>query len=301
MNTTVPVSIRADHEIRELLTSLAGVPHEASQVDDHAAADLLLARAVWSRLTEPGDGLAGVLVAALGPLTALDLVASGASPHAIRAEALTHGTDEMLPTPNELATALQRWRPRLDRDATVNDLRVAASARMTLLTPEHADWPERLADLGVHMPHALWVRGNPRALARAGLAVVGARACTSYGSQVTAEFTSLACAAGFTIISGAAYGVDAVAHRTALAADQQTVAVLAGGAERPYPAAHDQLIDRIADQGAVCSEVVPGTAPTRWRFLQRNRLISALAQAVLVTEAGVRSGTLNTAGHPARV
>lgn len=172
---------------------------------------------------------------------------------------------------------------------------------MRLLIPEDPDWPEALNDLGPHVPHALWVRGDPTLLSRASLAAVGARACTGYGSQATAELAGEACAAGFAIVSGAAYGVDAVAHRTALTMEAPTIAVLAGGADRPYPASHDQLIGRIAQQGAVCSELVPGSAPTRWRFLQRNRLIASLARAILVTEAGVRSGTLNTAGHGAEM
>src|SRR5690606_16074775 len=88
---------------------------------------------------------------------------------------------------------------------------------------------------------------------------------------------------------------------TALAAGVSTIAVVAGGADRPYPAAHTQLLDRISEHGAICSEMVPGSAPTRWRFLMRNRLIAALAQATLVTEAGARSGSLNTAGHAAEI
>ncbi|MFC5338571.1 DNA-processing protein DprA [Leucobacter denitrificans] len=183
----------------------------------------------------------------------------------------------------------------------MDDLRIATTLGMRLLVPEDPDWPEALNDLGAHTPHMLWVRGEPRLLSQPSLAVVGARACTGYGSQITAELTGDACAAGFSVVSGAAYGVDAVAHRTALAVEAPTIAVLAGGADRPYPASHDQLISRIAELGAVCSELVPGTAPTRWRFLQRNRLIAALSRAILVTEAGTRSGTLNTAGHGAEI
>lgn len=150
-------------------------------------------------------------------------------------------------------------------------------------------------------PILLWVDGDPAALSQFSLAVVGARACTGYGSHVTAEFTDAACQSGAAIVSGAAYGVDAVAHRVALAAGATTVAVVAGGVDRVYPAAHAGLYERIGASGAVCSEMVPGTSPTRWRFLQRNRIIAALAQATLVTEAGARSGSLNTAGHSAEI
>ncbi len=99
---------------------------------------------------------------------------------------------------------------------------------------------------------------------------------------------------GFAVVSGAAFGIDAAAHRGALAEDGETVAVLAGGVERPYPAAHERLIARIAETGAVVSEVAPGCAPTRSRFLLRNRLIAALSQGTVVVEAGYRSGALST-------
>jgi len=109
------------------------------------------------------------------------------------------------------------------------------------------------------------------------------------------------CQAGVAIVSGAAYGIDAVAHRAALASQAPTIAVLAGGVDRAYPAAHDSLLTRIAQEGLVCSEMIPGSAPTRWRFRMRNRIIAALSDATLVTEAGVRSGTINTAGHAAEL
>lgn len=309
MNTTLHSEsrIRADAEITRLLEEVSPDTLDGTSAST-ARADELLARVVWSRLSEPGDAVAGALIAGLGIVTALDLVASGSSAKSILATANRTqisdgdlvGVGE-LPSPSQLAASLQRWRPRLDRKATLDDLRAAASAQAQLVTPEESVWPASLADLGNHAPHALWVRGNREALNSSGLAVVGARACTSYGGQVTAELTAVACEAGLTIVSGAAYGVDAVAHRTALACGGSTVAVVAGGVDRPYPAAHDSLLARIASEGAVCSEMVPGSAPTRWRFLMRNRLIAALSGAVLVTEAGMRSGTLNTAGHGAEL
>ena len=104
---------------------------------------------------------------------------------------------------------------------------------------------------------------------------------------------------GVSIVSGAAYGIDGAAHRAALTAGGTTIALLAGGADRAYPAGHGELIDRIAASGAVVSEAPCGTTPTKWRFLQRNRLIAALADATVVVEAGWRSGSLNTAAHAA--
>lgn len=300
--------IRADREIIPLLEAISADELEGTRTlgppeteVPHTRADELLARAVWSRLTEPGDSVAGAVIATLGALTALDLVASGSSAREFFQALDAHASEHALPTQQQLGASLKRWWPRLDRNATLDDLRAAASAGARLLTPESAAWPGMLDDLGTHAPHALWVRGSLRLLGENSLAVVGARACTSYGTQVTADLTAEACGVGLSIVSGAAYGVDAAAHRTALALDSPTVAVLAGGVDRAYPASHDQLLSRITAQGTVCSELVPGSAPTRWRFLQRNRLISSLASAVLVTEAGVRSGTINTAGHAAEL
>jgi DNA processing protein len=102
---------------------------------------------------------------------------------------------------------------------------------------------------------------------------------------------------GYTVVSGGAYGIDGMAHRATLACGGSTVAVLAGGIDQLYPAGHDELLRRIIAAGAVVSEVSPGGAPTRWRFLQRNRLIAAIAGGTVVVEAGYRSGSLNTATH----
>lgn len=102
---------------------------------------------------------------------------------------------------------------------------------------------------------------------------------------------------GYAIVSGAAYGIDGMAHRAALASKGTTIAFLAGGVDRFYPSGHDALLTRIVEQGAVISELPPGSPPTKWRFLQRNRLIAAASLATVVVEAGSRSGSLNTANH----
>lgn len=132
---------------------------------------------------------------------------------------------------------------------------------------------------------------------RGEIAIVGARAATGYGEHVTVEVSSGLVDRGFAIVSGGAYGIDGTAHRAALASRGITVAVLAGGLDRFYPAGHEQLLARIVDRGVVVAEVPPGTTPTRWRFLLRNRLIAALSNATVVVEAGWRSGSLNTANH----
>jgi DNA processing protein len=125
--------------------------------------------------------------------------------------------------------------------------------------------------------------------------VVGSRSATTYGASVAGDLAAGLARAGQTVVSGAAHGIDQAAHRAALATRGPTVAVLACGADRVYPAAHERLLAYIADVGVIVSEAPIGGAPTRIRFLARNRLIAALSQGTVVVEAAVRSGALNTA------
>ena len=265
--------------------ALAGVSNVAS-LDDAAVLDRY-ARTVWSAVAEPGDGVAGRLVAALGPVDAL-ASATGAAPSA------RHGLSG-----GELDEGRKRWSPRLASAGLGDGVRIAAASGIRLVVPDDPEWPEQLDDLGPHAPFCLWVRGDVATLARLrpSVAIVGARASTSYGDHVAMELAADLGGSGIPIVSGAAYGIDGAAHRAALTVGGTTVALLAGGADRAYPAGHSGLIDRIARDGAVVSEVPCGSMPTKWRFLQRNRLIAALADATVVVEAGWRSGSLNTAGH----
>ncbi|MCK3771235.1 DNA-protecting protein DprA, partial [Microbacterium aerolatum] len=243
------------------------------------------ARAAWSIITEPGDGHAGALVQQLGHVAALAAL-----------EGKRADLDKIVPG---LAAQAQRWMPRLRTDAIATALRKAEDNGIRLVDP--ATVPG-LADLGPHTPHVLWVRGDIDALgAERRLAIAGARAATSYGESVCADITGDVVAAGVTVHSGGAYGIDGAAHRAALMSDGATVAWLAGGVDRMYPIGHAQLADRIASSAgsALVSEVAPGSSPTRWRFLSRNRLLAAATQATVIVEAGFRSGSLNTAGHAA--
>jgi len=255
--------------------------------------DVRAARLVWSALAEPGDSVAGSLVAALGAVDALRTVERAA------AGGLMPGVPGV--EPRELAVQLERWRPRLGARLLTAVAHEAARAGLTLLAPEGAVWPERLADLGAHAPVALWVRGDAAALGALdrSVALVGARASTAYGEHVAGMLAGDLAGEGVAVVSGGAYGIDGVAHRAALGAGGLTVAFVAGGADRVYPAGHAHLFARIAERGAIVGEVAPGGTPTKWRFLQRNRLIAAVSAATVVVEAGRRSGSLNTAGHAA--
>ena len=183
--------------------------------------------------------------------------------------------------------------PELDLD----DLAHAADRQgVRVLVPGDEGWPlgvDRLAD----PPYALFVRGDPdlAGLVERGVAIVGSRAATEYGMRVAADLAEGLASRGWTVISGAAYGIDSAAHRACLAAGGATVAVLACGADRAYPAVHRGLLDEIARTAAVVSEVPVGAAPYRSRFLARNRIIATLARATVVVEASLRSGSLTTA------
>jgi DNA processing protein len=177
------------------------------------------------------------------------------------------------------------------------------------ICPGDAEWPVCLDALdapgaaptatAVGAPFGLWVLGSGElaALAERAVALVGSRAATPYGTHMAHELAAGLAEAGWTVVSGAALGIDAAAHRGALAGAGPTVAVLAGGCDLPYPRAHADLLGEIAHSGAIVSEAPPGTPHFRRRFLARNRLIAGLARGTVLVEAGLRSGSANTARH----
>ena len=150
----------------------------------------------------------------------------------------------------------------------------------------------------IHDPPAqLYVRGegDSELLGRPAVALVGARACSSYGRSVARSLARDLAAAGLVVVSGMARGIDGEAHRGALDGSGATVAVLGCGIDRDYPAAHMELARRIGDSGLVISEYEPGIEPAPWRFPARNRIIAGLCSATVVVEARERSGALITA------
>ncbi|MDR1293532.1 MAG: DNA-protecting protein DprA, partial [Bifidobacteriaceae bacterium] len=166
---------------------------------------------------------------------------------------------------------------RLDMDEL---RRSARSSGLRFVIPGDPEWPERLGDLGraevvrrlSGVPLGLWLRGGGdlAALCERSVAVVGSRASTPYGERVAAEWSADLGDAGYAVVSGGAYGIDAAAHRGGLAGRMPTVAVLAGGVDVPYPRAHDALFRKIAERGVLVSELRPGEHPTKVRFLGRN-------------------------------
>ncbi|ROQ41406.1 DNA processing protein [Frondihabitans sp. PhB188] len=250
--------------------------------------------AIWSCLAEPGDGVAGLFRTVFGAERALGLLTLSADQ--IRSRLRDAHVAEAANV--DVDAALRRWVGRLTEARVRAAIRAARSVGAQLLVPGDESWPAGYADLGPHAPAALWVRGDPaRLTAEPGVAIVGSRASSGYGEQVALELGDGLASRGIAVHSGGAYGIDGSAHRAALAAEGSTVAVMAGGVDRFYPAGHSELLARVVDRGAVVAEVPCGTSPSRWRFLQRNRLLAAGTGATVVVEAGERSGALNTATH----
>ncbi|MDN5754990.1 MAG: DNA-processing protein DprA [Flaviflexus sp.] len=257
------------------MTALTEAPN-----DEH------LARVMLAYASEPGDRVTGRLVNDFGAseTVQLALVAPGAD-----------GSE---------GGAVDHWRkrvsPRLNMDRARDALETTEQIGAQLLTPDDSKWPEEMNILGDHAPLALWVLGNAEHLsAEASVGIIGARAATGYGSHVAGELADGVAEQGQVVVSGGSYGIDAVAHRAALMAGGPTVAVLPGALDRLYPSGHKQLFERIATTGALVSEVPPEATPTRWRLLQRGRVIAALSSAVVVVEAGVRSSALSVAAQAA--
>lgn len=236
------------------------------------------ARLMLARMAEPYDDRVRQWVADHG---VLDLVG-----YALR--------DGRTPDGDPLDRLLARWH----RTGTVDDEHVARALGARVLTPEDAEWPVVLDHLE-DPPWCLWAKGPVRLdeVHERSVAVVGARAATGYGEHVTADLCVELAEKGFVIVSGAAFGIDAAAHRAALAVGGSTVGVLAGGVDVPYPRANTDLIARIGQTGVLVSETPPGGAPARMRFLARNRVIAALAAGTVVVEAGLRSGARSTVRH----
>lgn len=187
---------------------------------------------------------------------------------------------------NPIATGSEKPPPR-----RVDD-RLVSNAPIRSLTPDDPDYPARLRDLR-DPPERLWVRGSlPRAPA---VAIVGTRRADRAAIDFTEQLARELAHAGVSIVSGGAVGIDAAAHRGALLADAHTLVVQAAPLAHPYPRANHALFARVLEQGGWLSETAPGIPPQPFRFLARNRLIAALADAVVVVQAPARSGALSTA------
>ena len=243
-----------------------------------------LARVTLSRTIEPGDLRITGLVSELGAAKVLGYLEAAAD------------------LESHWGFALAQELGRVD---PAQVLEQAAARGIRFIVPGDAEWPTQLGALRntgtLHErggePVGLWVRGahDLRQLAGNSVAVVGSRAATSYGAEQATELSRDLATMGHTVVSGLVYGVDQAAHRGGLVAGGPTIAVMPCGVDRPYPAAHGQLLEAIAQRGLVVAEAPPGAAPTRTRFLARNRIVAGLSEGTVVVEGAIRSGALNTA------
>jgi DNA processing protein len=256
--------------------------------------DARAARVALACLAEPGGQAIYDLVREHGPVQALDRILAGTAER-------------------ELVESVQARLVGASADRIV-DAALARTRRIgaRVVVPEDEEWPAQLADLRLisraggdrvardtFPPVCLWVRGDwplAETLSRS-VSVVGARASTSYGNHVATELAYGLANRGWAVVSGGAFGIDAAAHRGALAAGGVSAAVLACGVDRPYPSAHAALFERLAEDGLLISEWPPGADPHRHRFLIRNRVIAALARGTVVVEANARSGARQTLGR----
>lgn len=233
------------------------------------------ARIALACMTEPADAVTGRLVRRVGAVETVGLLDSDGGVAGL----------------SEVEAGL--WRRRLGERADASILRAALKATGTdglaTVMPGDDAWPAGFDALGDRAPLVLWARGDAGLLTASLpslVSITGARAATSYWEHVAGMLAGDLAAKGRIVVSGAAYGIDGTAHRAALAAGRPTIAFLAGGADRPYPMGHQDLLDRIAHNGVVASETPPGATPTRWRFLQRARLLAAVPGATVIVKAG---------------
>jgi DNA processing protein len=259
-------------------------------------AEEIAARTSWGLCANPGDRWAYAFVHAQGPVAALQRLRSRDSSHAI-ALSLSRVVD----IDDSLGAHIASWRARDSLERTALSLVTQAQLGVRVLSERDSQWPLGLADLGDHQPLSLWILGETDLLpAPTGfVGIVGSRRASPAGVSATRALVVAEVVGERGVVSGGATGIDSAAHHAALERSIPTIAVVAGGLDHLYPAENRGMFARIASAGAVVAEAPCGVRPAPERFLDRNRLIAALASVLVVVEAAHRSGALNTAHHAA--
>lgn len=278
-------------------------PFQNAEYSKDRALELAAAGCI-AMITEPGDRMAGALSRCLGKLTLVGLLIDGLETRSVVQALQQQGQLDSCrqsfgDLEGTLADSRQRWLPRLSKSRLEHLLTQSAALKLQLVTAEDAHWPVGLDDLQDSAPALLFIEGESATLTKLpqGVSIVGSRVATSYGLQVTSTLVRELAHVARPTVSGGAVGIDAQVHRSSIEQNLPTVAVMAGGMDRKYPSANFKLFKQISNQGVLLSEMPPGVAPTRWRFLQRNRLIAALTPTTVVIEAGIRSGSIRTANN----
>jgi DNA processing protein len=232
------------------------------------------------------------LVSGVGPLLRKALLERFGSPAAV----LAAGKDQLQSVDGigpKIASRILAANDEIDAEL---ELRIAADHGIDVLIESGDDYPRPLRQIH-DPPGVLFRRGKPAAQDEMAVAIVGTRHATRYGIAQAERLAGSLARTGFTVVSGLARGIDAAAHRGAIAAGGRTIAVLASGLLEIYPPEHDKLADEVAERGYLISESPPRMAPLSGAFPQRNRIISGLTLGTIVIEAAERSGALITARH----
>ncbi|MBN1865315.1 MAG: DNA-processing protein DprA [Victivallales bacterium] len=231
------------------------------------------------------------MLSGIGPVRIRELAALAGSPAAV----LSLPRKDLAKHPlvgDNLAKDIASWEEKTDFNKEVG---LSEKAGVSIVTWGDPDYPEALSEI-YDPPPCIYVRGKLDKNTSRNIAVVGSRRTSNYGARVARHISESASFAGWTVVSGLAYGIDAIAHKSVVEAGGKTVAVLGGGLARIHPQDHVPLARSIIEKnGAVISEFPMEFSPNKWSFPMRNRIISGLSQGTLVVEAGTRSGSLITA------
>jgi len=228
----------------------------------------------------------------VGDLTVLRLVRAWHSPEAV----LRASRDELIQSgcSPQLADAIRRGPDSSACRSLEREFKAIEHGRIEVRSVLDPTYPTRLKMIA-DPPPILYITGTLTEQDELAVAIVGARRATAAGRAMTEELSHDLARAGMTVVSGLARGVDAAAHRGALAAQGRTIAVLGCGIDQTYPSEHERLRRQIEERGAILSEVSMGAPPHSHHFPRRNRIISGLSLGVIVTEAAISSGSLITA------
>lgn len=287
------------------LISQAELEHFVRPLSPDSDVDLkaLFMAATFSQLCEPGDKAFAILT---GFFEGTQLLESLVAREDWQKVANRLGNKRVQELEGELSQPLeslwkdccQRWLPRLSKTEVLASLDQGKALGIKLVSSDSDFYPVGFHSLMDAKPAVLWVLGDPGILSNPRMiSIVGSRNTSSYGRGVATDLALVASDSQIVTVSGGAFGIDATVHQATLAAGGQTIAAMAGGLARLYPAANHELLKSVARTGAVISELPPSVAPAKWRFLMRNRLIAALGKATVVVQAGLKSGSINTANR----
>ena len=231
------------------------------------------------------------MISGIGPVRVRELTSIFGSP----AKLLSLSKKELTTAPGiggKLAEDISSWERNIDYE---KELSISEKAGVEIITQVDPGYPTALKEI-YDPPLSLYVRGTLSEDTGRNIGIVGSRRVTNYGSRIAKHLAEAASFAGWTIVSGLAYGIDAISHKATVDASGKTIAVLGGGLLRVHPQDHIPLAKEIIKTGgAVITEFPMEFSPNKWSFPMRNRIISGLSQGLLVVEAGLRSGSLITA------